>query len=89
MRLESVQPVVEQVCGIMGQVGLSYGVLYRGEVVFARGYGERNTKEHKAANENTLFNIASCTKAFTTTACALLAEEGSLDLNVPVKQYIP
>ncbi|KAJ4356442.1 uncharacterized protein N0V89_004475 [Didymosphaeria variabile] len=88
-RLKNVQPIIEQICNTMGQVGLSYGVLYQGQVVLARGYGDRDHENQKPADENTLFNIASCTKAFTATACALLAQEGSLDLNLPVKEYLP
>jgi CubicO group peptidase (beta-lactamase class C family) len=73
----------------MGQVGLTYGVLYRGQVVPARGHGFRDAEKRKEADERTLFNIASCTKAFTATACVLLANEGLLDLNAPVKRYLP
>jgi CubicO group peptidase (beta-lactamase class C family) len=73
----------------MGQVGLTYGVLYQGQVVLARGHGFRDAKKRKVADERTLFNIASCTKAFTATACVLLANEGLLDLNAPVKRYLP
>lgn len=73
----------------MGQVGLSYGVLYRGEQILVTGHGFRNEARGLPADENTLYNIASCTKAFTATAIVLLAQEGRLDLNLPVKQYVP
>ncbi|KAF2823975.1 beta-lactamase/transpeptidase-like protein [Ophiobolus disseminans] len=88
-RLNNAQPIIEQICSIMGQVGLAYGVLYRGQVVLARGHGYRDAENKTAADESTLFNVASCTKAFTATACALMVKEGSLDLEVPVKIYLP
>jgi CubicO group peptidase (beta-lactamase class C family) len=58
-------------------------------VVLARGHSFRDAEKRKVADERTLFNIASCTKAFTATACVLLANEGLLDLNAPVKRYLP
>lgn len=88
-RLDAVQPIIEQVCQSMGQVGVSYGVLSRQEVVLARGHGFRDLAAREASDEHTLYNIASCTKAFTATACVMLAREGSLDLEVPVRTYVP
>jgi CubicO group peptidase (beta-lactamase class C family) len=87
--LAAVQPVIEEICKTTGQVGLAYGVLYRGQVILAKGYGFRDSESQKPANEETLFNIASCTKAFTATACALLAKEGVIDMDAPVKTYLP
>lgn len=73
----------------MGQVGISYGVLHRGQTVLAKGNGYRDEENKLPANEDTLYNIASCTKAFTATACTLLADEGLVDLDSPVQTYIP
>jgi CubicO group peptidase (beta-lactamase class C family) len=87
--LAAVQPVIEKICKTTGQVGLAYGVLYRGQVILAKGYGFRDSESQKPANEETLFNIASCTKAFMATACALLAKEGVIDMDAPVKTYLP
>jgi CubicO group peptidase (beta-lactamase class C family) len=72
-----------------GQVDLAYSVLYRGQVILAEGYGFRDSESQKPANEETLFNIAYCTKAFTATACALLAKEGVIDMDATVKTYLP
>lgn len=41
------------------------------------------------ADTNTLFNIASTSKSFTAALVALLVEEGKLDWNTPVKNYLP
>ena len=38
---------------------------------------------------DTLFPIASCTKSFTTTALALLADEGKLAFDDPVRKHVP
>lgn len=41
------------------------------------------------ADAQTLYQIASCTKAFTATAAAVLATEGKLDFDTPVIEYLP
>jgi CubicO group peptidase (beta-lactamase class C family) len=89
MLVLAVQPVIEEICKATGQVGLAYGVLDRGQVILAKGYGFRDSGSQKPANEQTLFNIAYCTKAFTATACALLSKEGVIDMDATVKTYLP
>lgn len=57
--------------------GLSVSVTSRSETLFAQGFGvlNRETRPPVPVNEHTLFNIASTTKAFTTTLLAMLMEE--------------
>ena len=56
--------------------------------VFAGGIGSRDNNG-APVTENTLFQIASCTKAFTATLAAVCATEGLLDFDTPVINYIP
>ena len=58
------------------------------EVLLADGVGLRDGKSQLADGE-TLYQIASCSKAFTATAAAILATEGRLDLDAPVAEYLP
>ena len=62
------------------------GVLQNGEVLFADGFSQSG--EIPAPNAETLFQIGSCTKAFTSVA-AILADRGVLDLDEPVCTYLP
>lgn len=89
LRLENSRPLIETICSTMGQVGLSYGVFYHGKQILATGHDLRNEAKRLPADEHTLYNIASCTKAFTAYAITLLAKKGLIDMNVPVKQYVP
>ncbi|MDR3053177.1 MAG: beta-lactamase family protein, partial [Coriobacteriales bacterium] len=41
------------------------------------------------ADEHTVYPIASASKAFIATCIMMLADEGSLDLDAPVKRYLP
>src|SRR5690606_37232237 len=56
--------------------GLALAIVKDGKVVVARGYGVRKRGEAAKADGQTLFGIASNTKAFTATALGLLVEEG-------------
>src|SRR5947209_2156500 len=69
--------------------GLAIAVIKDGEVIFSQGFGKRDVEAGLEVTTQTLFPIASCTKAFTTTAMAILADEGKLDWDTPVKRYLP
>ncbi|KAI1311580.1 hypothetical protein EDD11_003355 [Mortierella claussenii] len=73
---------------LSGIPGLSVGVLHKGELVFAEGFGKRN--ENDSFHAETLVPIGSLTKAFTATAIGELVAEGKLDWDkTPVSQYLP
>jgi CubicO group peptidase (beta-lactamase class C family) len=60
-----------------------------GKVVLAKGYGVRRMGDTMPVNPRTRFGIASNTKLFTATALALLVEEGRIEWDKPVIQYLP
>ena len=69
--------------------GVAVGVVERGHIVFARGFGYRDVDKHLPVTPDTLFPLGSCSKAFTATAIALLADEGRIALDTPVRTYLP
>ena len=69
--------------------GVAVGVVERGHLVFARGFGYRDVDTHLPVTPDTLFPLGSCSKAFTATAIALLADEGKIALDAPVRTYLP
>ncbi len=82
-------PLVRRLMARDGIPGVAVGVVERGRLVYARGFGYRDVEEHLPVTADTLFSLGSCSKAFTATAIALLAEEGSLALDAPVRTYLP
>lgn len=64
-------------------------MLHRGEVLFLGGYGFADTEKKIRANEDTIYCIASCTKAFTSATCARLVHDGKLSWTEPVSSYLP
>lgn len=69
--------------------GVGVGIVKDGKVVLAKGYGIRKLGDLAKVDENTLFNIASNSKAFTATAIAMLVEEGKLKWEDKVIEHLP
>lgn len=68
--------------------GIAVAVVKDGEIVFERGWGERELGK-APVDAHTLFAIASNTKAFTATALNMLAEDGKLSLDDRVIDHLP
>lgn len=69
--------------------GMAIAIVKDGKVVFAKGYGVRELGKPEKVDENTLFAIASNTKAFTTASLAIMVDEGKLNWNDKVSKYLP
>ena len=69
--------------------GIALGIVQDGRVIFARGYGVRETGHPEPVDVHTRFAIGSNTKAFTTAALALLDHEHRLAWDDPVWQHMP
>jgi CubicO group peptidase (beta-lactamase class C family) len=64
-------------------------VLRRGKVVYHEAFGERDQETNAKMQRDTIFRIASQTKAIVSTAVMLLQEEGELLISDPVGKYLP
>ncbi len=69
--------------------GLAVGVVVDGEVVYTRTAGELEAGRGRRIDGDTLFKIASNTKAMTTGLLARLVDAGKLEWDDPVTQYLP
>lgn len=69
--------------------GVGIGIVKNGKLVFVKGYGYRDYEKKLPITENTLFQIASNTKLFTATAIGLLVNEGKLDWDKPIRNFVP
>lgn len=69
--------------------GMAAAVVNRQDVLFAGGWGIRRMGDPAAVDADTLFAIASNTKAFTASAIGLLVDEGKLAWDAPVLDYLP
>jgi len=69
--------------------GMAVTIVKDGKVVVSKGYGVRKAGTKDPVNEETLFQIASNSKAFTATALAILDFEKNLSLDDTVRRWIP
>ncbi|HTS30974.1 MAG TPA: serine hydrolase [Bryobacteraceae bacterium] len=70
-------------------VGVAIAVIQDGKVILSKGYGQRDQKHNLPVTPKTLFAIGSSTKSFTVTSLGVLADQGKLDWDKPVRDYLP
>ncbi len=88
-RLEGFDAFVIQAMKEWKVPGAAVAVVEDGKVILARGYGLRDIKKNLPVTTKTLFAIGSITKSFTVTAMGILVDEGKLDWDRPVREYLP
>lgn len=69
--------------------GIAVAIVKDGKIVLEQGYGFREIGKPDKVDAHTLFAIASNTKAFTAAALQMLAEQGKLDMDGRVTDYLP
>jgi CubicO group peptidase (beta-lactamase class C family) len=67
--------------------GLQVAVVRHGKIILLGAYGLANVQDAVAVTDQTVFVIASITKAFVGVAIMQLVEAGKLDLTAPVSRY--
>src|SRR5690606_22500768 len=87
--LAGLDATVEAVRDTFKVPGVAVAVVKDGEVVFAGGWGEREVGKAGRVDGDTLFSIASITKAFTSASLSILADEGRLDMDDRVIDHLP
>lgn len=84
-----IDSVTELVLKTFDVPGIAVGVIKDGKLIHAKGYGVRSLRTMQKVDENTLFGIASNSKAFTSAALGMLIDEGKLKWDDKVTDYIP
>jgi len=69
--------------------GMVWGIVRDGRLVHVKGAGIQDTEAKRPVTPDTLFRIASMTKAFTALSILKLRDEGKLSLDAPVETYVP
>lgn len=80
---------VEKSMAEWGVPGLAVGVVKDNRIIFHEGFGYRDLENNLAVTSRTLFAIGSCTKSFTAMAAGMLVDEGKLEWNRPLIEYMP
>lgn len=80
---------IEAQMAYSGQPGLSIGIGYDQELIWAKGFGVANLDDETPATPDTIYRCASITKLFTATSIMQLRDAGKLQLDDPITQYLP
>ena len=88
-RLQKTAKYIEQARQDWGVPGLAVAIVKDGEVAFSQGFGTLKQGTDQPVNGDTQFAIASNTKAFVSSALAVLVSEGKLSWDDKVVDYLP
>lgn len=86
---KQIDELVEKTMRSFDVPGISVAIVKDGKVIHAKGYGVKSILTNEKVDANTLFGIASNSKAFTSAALAMLVDEGKLKWDDKVIQHIP
>ena len=70
------------------QPGLAVGIVKDGTLVYGKGFGKLDLAKADPVTPNSIFFIASMSKAFTACAIGLLVDDGKLEWNDPVRKHM-
>lgn len=85
---EQIDQLTERAIKTFNVPGIAVAVVKDGKVIHSKGYGVKSIITKEKVDGNTLFGIASNSKAFTTAAIAMLVEENKLKWDDPVVKYL-
>jgi CubicO group peptidase (beta-lactamase class C family) len=69
--------------------GCALAVMKDSRIIYERGYGMADLDHNVPITPKTVFHVASMSKQFTAASVLMLAQEGKLSLDDPVRKYIP
>lgn len=69
--------------------GMVWGIVRDGQLIHVKGAGVQDLDAKRAVDADTLFRIASMTKAFTALSILKLRDDGKVALDAPAETYVP
>ncbi|NTE03517.1 serine hydrolase [Agrobacterium tumefaciens] len=84
-----IDSLVEKTLTTFNVPGIAVSVIKDGKIIHLKGYGVSSIKTNKKVDENTLFGVASNTKAFTAAAIGMLVDEKKITWDTKVTDVIP
>ncbi len=69
--------------------GLALGIMYKGDLLYAKGYGKADIENDVPATPDSVFAIASVSKPLIALGIARLVEQGKLRFDDPIAKYLP
>lgn len=88
-RLAELERWIEESRRKLKVVGVSVGIIENGKVVFAKGFGEKKLGGGAAPDADTMYMVASNTKAMTTLMLAKLVDQGKFGWKTQARSLLP
>lgn len=88
-KVEKLDATIEPILRTSRIPGAAIAVVSGDEIAYANGFGYRDLKTRRPATPDTIFPIASTTKAINATVLGMLVDDGLLEWGAPVRKYLP
>ena len=86
---ETAQAAAQAALTTGGAQSIQYALWQDGEIILTGHAGDYSRSENRLLTDDMLYGIGSVSKVYTAAAVLNLAEEGKLDLDAPVTDYLP
>ena len=83
-----IEKTIRQLMRKKNTPGLAVGIVHNNEIIYAKGFGLRDLKQHKPMTADTLIGMGSITKSFTAFAIMALQEQGKLNIEDSVADHL-
>ncbi len=87
--VSELEAFIPKMLEIADVAGLSCAIINDGEIVYRKAFGYRDKRAGTMADEETVFGAASFSKPVFAYLVMLLAEDGAIDLDKPLYEYLP
>ncbi len=87
--LSGFETEVDSLMKVYHTVGASVAIVKDGKTIYSKGFGYKDLEDKTPANNQTIYGIASCSKAFTASLFGILEGKGRLSLQDKPKKHIP
>jgi CubicO group peptidase (beta-lactamase class C family) len=88
-KIRAIETVVTTEMARRGIPGLSLVIVQDGQIRLADAYGTADVENSVPAKIDTVFRLASIAKPITAVAVMQLVEKGQIDLDAPIRKYVP
>jgi CubicO group peptidase (beta-lactamase class C family) len=89
IQLDSLDLQIKQIIKDFEIPGLSIAIVRNDSLILSKGYGNLEIHKNRKVDENTIFGIGSISKSFTALTLGVLVDEGKIDWDDKVKEYLP
>ena len=87
--VRSLEPLLDQMMTNLNIPSINLAVTNKTEILFAESYGAKDLKTNTPPTLDTIYMLGSCSKTYAALSIMQLVEQGKIDLNAPIKNYIP